>query len=215
MILYVSSPRTLLDSCDLLNTISSTATTAKFKDSPAVNCTTFQVVGVWAAAPVDSALRLTALSDLHVWLGLNNSDDQGTCPVTVTGMINDIVVGTVNVEEARVECNGVSAQVANRAFVAVDVPLQPGPNTLTCTGIDRAGNVDTEHIGVTLDTVTPARITLVSGNNQTAHIEELLPEPLVVSLTENGAPAPGKPVRFKVLRNNGSLNADASGRAFS
>jgi hypothetical protein len=137
-------------------------------------------------------------------------------PITVTGMINDIVVGTVNVEEARVECNGVSAQVANRAFVAIDVPLQPGPNTLTCTGIDRAGNVDTEHIGVTLDTVTLAKITLVSGNNQTAHIEELLPEPLVVALTENGAPAPGKPVRFKVLRNNGSLSAGAgSGRTLT
>jgi len=63
---------------DFLNTTSPTATTAKLKDSPAVNRTTFQVVGVWAAAPADSALRLTALSDLHVWIGLKNSDDQGT-----------------------------------------------------------------------------------------------------------------------------------------
>lgn len=146
-------------------------------------------------------------------------------PVSVTGMINDIVVGTVNVEEARVECNGVNAQVANRAFVADAVPLNPGTNTITCTGIDRAGNVDAEHIGVTLDTATPAKITLVSGNNQTGYIEELLPEPLVVFLTENGNPAPGKPVVFKVLRNNGAVssgstsgrsltvNTDATGRA--
>lgn len=148
-----------------------------------------------------------------------------TTPVTVTGMINDIVVGTVNVEEARVECNGVSAQVANRAFVAAAMPLNPGANTITCTGVDRAGNVDTEHIASTLDTTTPAKITLVSGNNQTAHIEELLSEPLAVSLMENGTPASGKPVLFKVLRSNGALssgsnsgrsltvNTDANGRA--
>src|SRR5215510_2660349 len=130
-----------------------------------------------------------------------------TAPVTVAGMINDIVVGTVNVEEARVECNGVSAQVANRAFVATNVPLHPGLNTITCTGIDRAGNVDTERIGITLDTATQAKLTLVSGNNQTAHIGDLLPEPLVVALTVNGNPAPGKPVRFSILRNDGSLSA--------
>jgi hypothetical protein len=98
--------------------------------------------------------------------------------VTVTGMINDIVVGTVNVEEARVECNGVNAQVANRAFVAVDVPLNPGPNNITCTGIDRAGNVDTERIGVTLETATPAKITLVAGNNQTGLSESSCPSRL-------------------------------------
>lgn len=146
-------------------------------------------------------------------------------PVTVTGMINDIVVGTVNVEEARVECNGVSAQVANRAFVAPAGSLNPGSNTITCTGIDRAGNVDSERIGVTLNTATPAKITLVSGNNQTGHIGELLPEPLVVALTENGSPVPGRSVRFTILRNDGSLstgsssgrtltvNTDATGRA--
>jgi len=137
-------------------------------------------------------------------------------PVTVMGMINDIVVGTVNVEEARVECNGVSARVANRAFVAVDVPLNSGPNNITCTGIDRAGNVDTERIGVTLETAASAKITLVSGNNQTGHMGELVPEPLVVMLTENGVPAAGKAVRFKILRNDGTLSAGStSGRALT
>lgn len=63
---------------DFLNTTSPTATTAKFKDLPAVNRTTFQLLGVWASAPAVGALRLTALSDLHVWLGLKNNDDQGT-----------------------------------------------------------------------------------------------------------------------------------------
>jgi hypothetical protein len=36
-------------------------------------------VGSWAVSPTSLASgSLTALSDLHVWLGLQNSDDQGT-----------------------------------------------------------------------------------------------------------------------------------------
>jgi hypothetical protein len=35
-------------------------------------------IGTWSAAPPLSAGTLTTLSDLHVWLGLKNSDDQGT-----------------------------------------------------------------------------------------------------------------------------------------
>ena len=65
-------------SSDFLDTLSPTASTAKFKDSPSVTRTAFKEIGTWYAAPVDNAVALTALSDLHVWLGLKNSDDQGT-----------------------------------------------------------------------------------------------------------------------------------------
>ena len=54
------------------------AATTAFKDSPAVNRTAFKEVGTWAAAPAAAAARLAALADLRVWLGLKNSDDQGT-----------------------------------------------------------------------------------------------------------------------------------------
>jgi hypothetical protein len=53
-------------------------TTPLFKDSPALSRTTFRDIGTWSAAPSVTALRLTALDGLHVWLGLKNSDDQGT-----------------------------------------------------------------------------------------------------------------------------------------
>src|SRR5262249_51084379 len=87
---------------------------------------------------------------------------------------------------------------------------------ITCTGINRAGNVDTERIGVTLETATPAKITLVSGNNQTGHIDEPLPEPLVVALTESGNPVPGKPVRFTIPRTDRTLSTgDSSGRTLT
>jgi len=63
---------------DTLDQTSPTATTAKFKDSPAVTRTTYQPIGTWSAAAAGETLRLESLSDLHVWVGLKNSDDQGT-----------------------------------------------------------------------------------------------------------------------------------------
>ena len=63
---------------DFLDNISPTDTTAKFKDSTAVNRTTYQEIGTWTAAPAATAMRLSSLTDLHVWIGLKNSDDQGT-----------------------------------------------------------------------------------------------------------------------------------------
>jgi hypothetical protein len=133
-------------------------------------------------------------------------------PITVTGMVNDIVMGTVNSEEARVTCNGVNAQVANRAFVAANVPLNPGANSITCTGIDRAGNVDTARVTVTLDTSALAKISIVSGNNQIGRIGEPLPDPLVVSLTDDaGNPVTDKKVIFKVIENDGTLSGGENG----
>jgi hypothetical protein len=63
---------------DALSTTSPTATTAQFKDSPAVTRSAYQVIGEWGATPADSSLRLSETTALHVWLGLKNSDDQGT-----------------------------------------------------------------------------------------------------------------------------------------
>ena len=63
---------------DFLDNSSPTGTTAKSKDSAAVNRTTYQEIGTWAAASTAAAIRLTSLSDVRVWVGLKNSDDQGT-----------------------------------------------------------------------------------------------------------------------------------------
>ncbi|MGH7261668.1 MAG: hypothetical protein ACREI9_13490, partial [Nitrospiraceae bacterium] len=65
----------------LLNTTAPTASTAKFRDSASVNFSggnPWQAVGTWSAAPSLTSGPLSALSDLHTWLGLKNSDDQGT-----------------------------------------------------------------------------------------------------------------------------------------
>jgi WD40 repeat protein len=64
-----------------LDTVPPVATTAKFRDSAAVSFSggnLWKDIGTWSAAPALSAGTLTTLSDLHIWLGLKNSDDQGT-----------------------------------------------------------------------------------------------------------------------------------------
>ncbi len=64
-----------------LEAIAPIGATAKFKDSTAINFNggnPWKEVGVWTPAAPLTAGSLTALSDLRVWLGLKNSDDQGT-----------------------------------------------------------------------------------------------------------------------------------------
>lgn len=72
----VDNPPTLF-----LNATAPTATAEKFKDSAGITRNggnLWKEVGTWSAAPALTAATLTSLSDLHVWLGLKNSDDQGT-----------------------------------------------------------------------------------------------------------------------------------------
>jgi hypothetical protein len=62
-----------------LDDSSPTSPTAKFKDSAPVaygGGNPWREIGTWSAGPVEGILG--ALSDLQVWLGLKNSDDQGT-----------------------------------------------------------------------------------------------------------------------------------------
>lgn len=64
-----------------LNTTTPAASTSKYKDSTSINYTggnPWKEVGTWQATPVPASGTLTTLSSLHVWLGLKNSDDQGT-----------------------------------------------------------------------------------------------------------------------------------------
>jgi hypothetical protein len=131
--------------------------------------------------------------------------------VHVSGMIDDIVVGTVNSDQATVTVNGVSAEVANRGFVAANVPLVPGANVLRIVARDQGGNTTTLTANVTYDAAARAKISVLSGNNQSADIRTLLPLPLVVKLTNaDGSPAGNRPVTFEVVENNGKLSANGT-----
>jgi len=64
-----------------LDTTAPTATTAKYKDSASLNFNggnPWKEVGTWTDETAQFTGTLQDLGDLHVWLGLKNSDDQGT-----------------------------------------------------------------------------------------------------------------------------------------
>jgi hypothetical protein len=128
--------------------------------------------------------------------------------VVVTGRINDVVMGTVNSGQAQVSVNGVTAQVANRTFIAQGIPLQLGNNTITATATDAVGNSDSQTVTVIRANVPGPHVRVVSGDAQSAGIGELLSQPLVVALTDGAnVPLPGRSVVFRVAENNGELLA--------
>ncbi|MBL8238951.1 MAG: carboxypeptidase regulatory-like domain-containing protein [Bryobacterales bacterium] len=131
--------------------------------------------------------------------------------IAVSGSVNDIVVGTVNDQQAQVTVNGLSAQVSNRTFLAASVPLAMGDNVIRAVGRDRAGNSVTAQVTVTRQSVTGPAIRLLSGNNQSGTIGAALSAPLVVALVDGaGAPIANKPVIFKVTQNDGLISAGAA-----
>jgi len=129
--------------------------------------------------------------------------------IAVSGMLNDIVVGTVNGSEGTVLVNGVPASIANRSYLALAVPLAPGPNLIRAEGTDRAGNAASAEVTVTRETASNApRIAIVSGNGQQGVVGELLPEPLVVELLAgDGTPVTGQNVVFRVREGDGAVAA--------
>jgi len=124
----------------------------------------------------------------------------------VLGMVDDVVVGTINSGQARVTVNGVVAEVANRAFVAHDVPLTSGANTINVVAVDQGNNSGTTTINVTYDASAKAKIVTFSGNGQTGSIGTRLPQPIVVKLLNaDGSPAANRTVSFEVIENDGTL----------
>ena len=172
--------------------------------------TTIACVAQDAAGHVATATESVTLDTTppRVVIGLPaDGSTVSASPVVVTGLVNDIVVGTVNGNQATVSCNGVEGQISNRTFAATGIALAEGSNTITCTGTDRVGNIGGAAITVKLDTSLRARINQVSGDLQSGQIGMPLLNPLVVSLTDAaGNPAAGKPVIFKVVENDGTVD---------
>lgn len=136
--------------------------------------------------------------------------------ITVTGLVNDIVRGTVSEEQASVEVNGIKATVSNRSYAATDVPLNEGENVITVTAIDESGNSASISQNVVYKIVTEKRLVLVSGQNQTAQIGNKLPEQLIVKLVDGSdAPIAGETVVFRVTQGAGIVGStpETSGRA--
>jgi hypothetical protein len=126
--------------------------------------------------------------------------------VTVTGLVNDIVVGTVNPQQATVKVNGVAAQVANRSFSVSNIPLVVGPNLIHATAVDAAGNQATTTVTVVRQAPGQPAVRVFSGNNQSGTIGTQLAQPLVAQVVNaTGQPVANVPVVFRVTSQDGKL----------
>ena len=138
--------------------------------------------------------------------------------ITVSGLVSDLVAGTVNAQNVSVAVNGVAASVVNRSFSAPNILLSPGLNTIAVVATDKAGNTGQASVQVRYQAqITQQSILAVSGNGQTGVINSVLPEPLVAQLVAaNGQPMAGRPVTFTVTRSDGQVEVlPSQGRALS
>jgi len=64
-----------------LDQVAPEGSTAKFTDSTGINFAggnAWKEVGTWTADPAETVGTVVSVTDVHVWLGLKNSDDVGT-----------------------------------------------------------------------------------------------------------------------------------------
>lgn len=132
--------------------------------------------------------------------------------INISGNVNDIVLGTVNDQEARVTVAGRPAVVSNRTFLASDVPLVLGDNTIQAVARDRVGNSITTQIVVRRLPANQATIQVLTGNNQSGPIGSPLSSPLVARVVNAaGAPVANAEVLFSVTKNNARLSSTLGG----
>ena len=126
--------------------------------------------------------------------------------VTVTGLINDIVRGTIEEDQAEVTVNGMPAQISNRSYAVMGVPLAEGDNTINVVGTDQVGNVGSTSVQLKYVVPVGKHLELVSGGNQSAPINTELPDPLVVKVVDDaGDPVVGSAVVFRVAQGSGAV----------
>jgi hypothetical protein len=135
--------------------------------------------------------------------------------VTITGLVNDIVRGTVEASQSTVTVNDVVAQVSNRSYAA-SISLETGLNNIKIIASDQVGNVSETQFTLVYQIPDRNNIVLVDGDGQFAQIDSLLEQPLVIKVIDkDDNPIPEKPVIFRVSQGSGKVgvNTDFEGRA--
>ncbi len=164
--------------------------------------------GVQASATISVSLDLTP-----PYVTVESHDDGQIVrqdSVTVTGLINDVVRGTIEDTQANVTVNGKEAEISNRSYSVSGVSLTEGENLITVKGADQVGNVSEETILLVYEPNHGNRLTINSGNDQRGPIGEFLEDPLQVRMIDpDGAPIEGQSVVFRIVQGAGALEDDA------
>jgi hypothetical protein len=132
--------------------------------------------------------------------------------ITVTGLVNDIVRGTVEAEQAKVQVNGVNAEVSNRSYAAHNILLTEGINTIQITGADNVGNSTSISQTVIYKVISGSKLNLVSGQDQSGEIGSTLTNDLTVQLVDaDNNPIADETVVFRVVQGAGAVGAETDG----
>ena len=127
--------------------------------------------------------------------------------VRVTGLVNDIVPGTVNAGQVVVTVNGVRRRYQTGRSLS---HRYRSARAKTSSSRRRPTPAETSaHAQITVHRgpATTPRVAIVSGDGQTATAGTPLPEPLTVALLDAaGLPVPDRPVVFQLRQSNGSLD---------
>ncbi len=136
--------------------------------------------------------------------------------IDVRGSVSDAVSGLVNTPNPQVSVHNpatgetTEAVVYQSFFIAQDVALAVGANTLEVIATDGAGNARSQTLRVIRVGVGSRRVVMHSGNRQQAVLTSELPEPLAVHVLDaQGNPLANTAVRFDILRGDGHLGNQA------
>lgn len=129
-----------------------------------------------------------------------------TDKVSISGLVNDIVRGTIAENQATVSVNGVIAAVSNRSYLAENITLTEGDNIITVEGTDAVGNTATTSITIKYVVPVGQKLILSSGQNQSGEINSTLAAPLVIQVLDGAnQPIVGKNVVFRVIQGSGVI----------
>ena len=160
--------------------------------------------GVISTASISVSLDLTPP---YVTLE-SHTDGQSvrTATVAISGLVNDIVRGTVEDSQANVTVNGIQATISNRSYLAKDIPLVEGENIIKIVAADQVGNTEVKNITLIYKPTVGKHLEMAGGQDQSALIKEVLANPISVKvLDDNDQPVANKNVVFRVIQGSGIL----------
>lgn len=129
-----------------------------------------------------------------------------TPSIAVSGLVNDIVRGTVEDSQANVTVNGIQTTIANRSYLAKDIPLVEGDNIIQIVAADQVGNSLSKNITIIYQPTIGKHLELVDGQDQTGLINDVLAKPISIKvLDDNDLPVVNKNVVFRVIQGSGIL----------
>jgi large repetitive protein len=137
--------------------------------------------------------------------------------IDVRGLAIDAVEASVGASELEVTVKNLSndstvaAVVSDRYFFAQDLTLEVGSNVLEVKAIDSLGNSRTKTVTVSRIATGSKRIVAIGGNRQSSGARGALAQSFkVAALDSNGNALQNFPIRFDVVRGNGSISSSAA-----